>query len=299
MLSVVITAWNEAKNLPRVITSVKNLADEIVVVDNQSTDDTASIAKKFGCRVFTHPKAGIVEKVRNFSIKKASGDWILLLDADEEIQSDLIGYIKKIISENQVDYCRIARKNIIFNKWITSDHWWPDYVYRLFKKNALTWQETIHSIPITTGVGFDFPMQENLSILHHNYQTISQYVDRLNRYTDFQSQELFAVNTRFSWTDLIKKPVQEFLTQYFARKGYTSGVHGLALSLLQGFSQLIVYLKLWENLNFRENDVDLNLLKNEITSSTGQFNWWYWQTKISTSKGLNKFLHKLRRRFSI
>ncbi len=85
MLSVVITAWNEAENLPVAVKSVQDLADEIVVVDTESTDDTVAVARKLGCKVYSHPNTGIVEPVRNFSVSKTKGDWILLLDADEEV----------------------------------------------------------------------------------------------------------------------------------------------------------------------------------------------------------------------
>jgi glycosyltransferase involved in cell wall biosynthesis len=299
MLSVVINTYNESGTLKRVVDSVRKLAEEIVVIDTQSTDNTVAIAKKMGCVVYSHPKVGIVELVRNFSISKAKGDWILLLDADEEIQPKLAEYIKKTISEDKVDYCRIPRKNIIFNSWIKSDHWWPDYAYRLFKKDAILWQETIHSIPITTGIGYDFPSREELSIIHHNYQSISQFLDRLNRYTDFQSQELLALQTKFNWTDIIVKPTQEFLSQYFARKGYQEGIHGLVLSLLQAFSYLIVYLKLWEKSGFQKASPGLSGIKNEVLKSTSQFHWWYWHTRISDSHGLVKLYWQVRKFFRL
>ena len=143
MLSVVIVAWNEEKNLPRVVASVKDFADEIVVVDNASTDKTSSVAKKLGCKVFYHANPGIIEPIRAFAISKAKHEWVLLIDADEEVPADLSDKIIKIIADDKCDFVRIPRKNLIFGKWIKSDHWWPDYVYRLFKKNALTWDKAI------------------------------------------------------------------------------------------------------------------------------------------------------------
>jgi glycosyltransferase involved in cell wall biosynthesis len=299
MLSVVISAWNEAKNLPRVVASVAKLADEIVVIDTQSTDDTAAVAQQLGCRVFSHPYTGIVEHVRNFSISKATGDWILLLDADEEVPPTLSGYIKKLITENRADYCRLTRKNLIFDKWIRSDHWWPDYVYRLFKKGAISWQDSIHSIPITQGIGFDFPAEEKFSLIHYNYQSISQFIDRLNRYTDFQARELEKSNTKFHWTDLIRRPTQEFLTHYFSRKGHSDGLHGLALSLLQAFSCLVVYLKLWEFHHFAQVSLGPKDIHQEFSQAGTEFYWWYWQTRISASHGLKKYLWKIKRRFRL
>ena len=169
MLSAVITAWNEEKDIARVISSVKKLADEIVVVvDEATTDRTAEVAKKLGAKIFTHPHTGFVEPMRNFSIAKASGDWILLLDADEEVSPGLAKKIPNLIQDASVDYYRIPRKNIIFGKWITSDHWWPDYVYRLFRRGAVSWKDTVHSLPVTQGTGKDLPTRDEFCLIHHN-----------------------------------------------------------------------------------------------------------------------------------
>lgn len=299
MLSVVITAWNEAHNLPRAISSVKHLADEIIVVDTESTDDTAKVAKKLGCKVYSYPRPGIVEYARNFSISKAKGDWILLLDADEEVPPELVEFIKKAISQNKYDYYRLPRKNIIFDKWIKSSHWWPDYTYRLFKVGSISWQESIHSIPITSGQGTDFPPDPEYSLVHHNYQTVSQFIDRLNRYTDFQSRELFATDPNFHWTDLISKPAQEFVSQYFARQAYKDGLHGLSLSLLQSFSMLVVYLKLWQLSGFADIDVTPDQLVSTVQKPQQDFWWWYCQTMASISSGPQKIFWKIRSRTHI
>ena len=135
MLSVVTVVWNEEKNLPKMLDSVRNLADEIVVViDDDSSDNTKEIAQKYTKKVYTQKHVGIVEPLRNYAIGKATGDWILLLDADEIVTQELETRIQEIVKNNSCDYVLIPRKNIIFGKWIISDHWWPDYVYRLFKK---------------------------------------------------------------------------------------------------------------------------------------------------------------------
>ncbi len=296
-LSVVITAWNEAKNLPVAVASVKELADEIIVIDTESTDDTADIAKKLGCRVFSHPNTQIVEPVRNFSIEKATGDWILLLDADEEVSSSLAEEIQKIIFENQIDYCRIPRQNIIFGQWIKSDHWWPDYVYRLFKKGAITWESTIHSIPKTRGQGKDLDISAKTSLIHHNYQSISQFIIRLDRYTSIQAQEIIKSQTKFNWANFISKPSNEFLNQYFARQGYKQGIHGLVLSLLQAFSEFIVYAKVWEKFSFPEEKIKSNTLNQLVEKATNDTKWWISETEIQQeSNAVNKILLKIKRK---
>jgi (heptosyl)LPS beta-1,4-glucosyltransferase len=283
-LSVVICTWNEEKNLPGVVASVKSLADEIVVVDTESTDNTIKVAENLGCKVFTHKNTTVVEPVRNYSISKASGNWILLLDADEEIPARLASHIKDIIKSKEcADYYRIPRKNFIFGSWITSAHWWPDPVYRLFKKGAVTWDPAIHSIPQTVGHGADLPWEEEYAIIHHNYSSISQYITRMDRYTNVQLNELKEKNVSFSWHDVISKPGQEFIRQYFSRHGYKDGLHGLALSLLQAFSELVLYSKLWQEQKFTPYFITPGQVKKQACSLVKDGRWWSYQQKIESS----------------
>lgn len=296
-LSVVITVWNESKNLPRVVRSVADLADEIIVVDTESTDDTVKVAKGLGCQVFHHANTRIVEPVRNFSISKANGKWVLVLDADEEVPAELSRIIKGVISDDKVDFVKIPRKSLIFGSWITSDHWWPDYVYRLFKKGFVTWQDTIHSAPKTKGVGLELPADERNSLLHHHYETIGQYLERINRYTDVQAQELISRGVKFDWPLLISKPTKEFINQFFARKAYLNGLHGLTLSLLQAFSEMILYAKLWQNNGFIQQSVPLPALNFEIISAKREYSWWFYQKSIEKSLPPTRVLLKLIRKF--
>lgn len=109
-ISVVINTFNEEKNLPRLLASIKGLADEVVVVDMESSDGTLAIAESSGAKVFSHKPVGYVEPARNFAISKATGDWILILDADEELSRTLSAKLKKISQKPNADYFRIPRK---------------------------------------------------------------------------------------------------------------------------------------------------------------------------------------------
>ncbi len=299
-ISAVIIAWNEEKNLSRVVSSVKLLADEIiVVVDEASTDKTLAVAKRLKCQVFTHPHTGIVEPMRNFAITKAAGSWILLLDADEQVSEGLANEVKKIVSADKADYVRLPRKNVIFGKWIKSDHWWPDYVYRLFKKDSLVWDDAIHSLPLTRGVGIDIPAVEDKTIVHHNYKSIGEYVEQIDRYTDFQAKLLETRGNLFKWTDLISKPSDEFLRQYYARRGYKAGLHGLALALLQAFSELVLYLKRWEASGFLETDIKPDTLTKQLCQSAADFYWWKYEAKIRNSNFVVSAWHKLMRKVGL
>jgi len=294
-ISVVINTLNEEKNIARAITSIKGLADEIIIVDMHSSDSTVEIAEKLGAKVYLHKNIGYVEPARNFAISKARKDWILILDADEELSKQLVKKLKEIVKNPKADYYRIPRKNIIFGKWIKYSCWWPDYNIRFFKKNSVSWSDEIHSIPLTQGTGSDIEEKEDLAIIHHNYSSIEQYLERMNRYTSIQADFLIDQGYRFIWKDLIAKPSQEFLGRYFSGEGYKDGLHGLALCLLQSFSEVILYIKLWQKEKFQNQLISLDESINEFKKTGKNFNWWFTESYIRTGKVLKTLKERLKR----
>lgn len=295
-ISVVINTRNEEENLPRALKSVNALADEIIVVDMESSDKTVDVAKKAGAKVFTHIPTGIVEPARNFAISKATGDWVLILDADEEISTNLVKVLKELVEKNDADYYRIPRKNIIFNKWIEYSNWWPDYLIRFFKKGKVEWSEIIHSVPTTTGKGFDLEAKEENAITHHNYLSIDQYLNRLNIYTTKQAEFIISEKIDFSWNLLITKPVGEFLSRYFSGQGYKDGLHGLILSILQAFSEFIVYLKVWQFLKFEEQNINLRDVVKQMKQVESDIH--YWQADVLLEEG-GGIVQKIKRKFKL
>lgn len=295
-ISVVINTINEVKNLPRAIASVKNLADEIVVCDMDSDDGTVGVAKKLGAKVFTHKRTGYVEPARNFAISKAKGDWIFILDADEESTSGLNKKILELVKKPTADYFRIPRKNLIFGKWMKHSRWWPDYNIRFFKKGSVSWNEVIHTVPMTTGKGGELLDREEYAIVHHHYESIEQFVERLNRYTSIQADLKSKEGYKFSYLDLIRKPAQEFLSRFFAGRGYKDGLHGFAVSLLQVFSEVVLYLKLWQKEGFKDEKVEIIKIKKEVGSLRRDFNHWFADARLSEDGGVIEFF---KRKFKI
>lgn len=274
-ISVVINTLNEEKNIERVMNSV-SWADEILVCDMQSDDDTAIIAKKLGAKVIFHKRMGYVEPARNFAISKTSYNWVLVVDADEEIPDPLAKKLEQIVSEDGViTHVEIPRKNIIFNKWIKNSLWWPDYNTRFFKKASVKWSDKIHIPPKTEGQGLTLSVDERHAIIHYNYATVSQFIDRMNRYTTIQAKNLISDGYKFEWIDLITKPLGEFLSRFFANRGFEDGLHGLALSLLQAFSHLVMYLKTWEQQGFVEKDLKLSEVDENAKLAGKELTYWF------------------------
>jgi len=273
-ISAVYCVHNGEEFLEKSFKSVKDFATEIVVVDLESTDKTVEIAQKYGAKVFKHKNIGYVEPVRNFGISKTTGDWILVIDPDEELTEKLKEYLKKEINKSKAQFYRIPRKNIIFGEWIKHTGWWPDMNIRFFKRGHVSWNEVIHTVPMTTGKGLDLPVKEELAIEHDNYPTMDSYFEKMIRYSKVQSAELIDKKYVFSWQDLIKKPLNEFLSRFFARQGYKDGLHGLVLSLLQSVSEFLIVLRIWEYQKYQKQELtkkDISLVFNMLIKD---LKWW-------------------------
>jgi (heptosyl)LPS beta-1,4-glucosyltransferase len=295
-ISVVINTLNEEKNLPRALASIKGFADEVVVVDMKSDDKTAEIAKKAGAKVYQHKRIGYVEPARNYAVSKTTGEWILILDADEQAPKALIKELKKIVQKPKADYYRLPRKNIIFGKWIKHSRWWPDYNIRFFRKEFVSWSEIIHSVPITQGKGLDLQAREDLAIIHYHYDSIEQFVERMNRYTSEHAKLRIKDGYKFKWQDLIKKPTEEFLSRYFSGEGYKDGIHGLALAGLQAFSELVLYLKIWQKKGFEEGKIQIEEVVEVMKDKETDIHYWQADALLKSGGGI---IQKIKRRFKL
>jgi len=245
-ISVVINTHNEADKLKDCLQSVKDWVDEIVVVDMESTDETRKIARNFNAKIYKEKLVPYVELIRNQSVNKANSDWALVLDPDERISANLAKELKKIVKEDKFEVVNIPRKNIIFNKWIRHTNWWPDRQIRFYKKGRVVWPEKIHQYPQVKGKVLDLPAKEELAIEHLNYENISQFLSRQNRYSEILAQNYFDEGQRFSWFNFFWRPTRIFLQRYLRHAGFLDGFHGLSLSYLATLSQMATEIKLWE-----------------------------------------------------
>lgn len=296
LISAVINVRNEADNLKKCLKSIKNFANEIIVVDMHSTDGSAQIAKEFGAVVFPYRLVKAVETARNFALSKATGKWIILLDPDEYLNKSLKKELKNLTYRNDVDWVKIPRKNIIFGKWLRHSRCWPDYLIRFFKKGAVSWKKEIHSQPTTKGNGLTILDTEKLAIRHSHYSSVTQFVTRALRYSNVQADELKASDYKLKTSDFILKPIQEFNSRFYFAQGYKDGIHGLIYSLLQSFAIALIYIRLWE----KQGSSDKVLSKESFVSASQEtvFEYGHWFTKYFKEEYSNniykKFLIRLR-----
>lgn len=290
-LSVVISTYNGEEKLEECLKSVV-FADEIVIVNNSSTDKTLEIAKKYTSKIFQRPNNPMLNVNKNFGFSKASGDWILSLDDDERVTPELALEIKAILArtkDQKTNGYKIPRKNIIFGKWMQHSGWYPDYQLRLFKKGKGKFaQKHVHEM--LTLEGEEGVLKGDL--MHLNYQSVSQFLDKMIRiYTTSEAQYLTRSGYKLKLSDSIKMPTEEFLRRFFLQKGYKDGAHGLVLSLLMSFYHLVVFTKLWEMNKFKDlNESTLQLFKEEFGNVKKEVDFW---VKKENEKSVKNVIRKI------
>lgn len=231
-LTVVIPTLNEEKDLYKTLSSVRDLADEILVIDSGSTDKTVEIAKNYGAKVIHHLFTSFSD-TRNFGDEEAKGDWILSLEADVFVSPELGQEIRQVIEENKHSAYFIPRLNLIWGKPIYHTDWGPkdDTHIWLYQKGSGEWQSLVHEEFVPKGsVG---KLRNHL--IHKNYETINEFIDKVDRYSNLAVKQK---NSYPSWWFL-----RDFFKRYFYKLGFLDGYHGLFLSYLQSVYYLTLSVK--------------------------------------------------------
>jgi len=259
-LSVVIITHNEEGNLGRTLESVKPLVTdgkgEIIIVDSGSTDRTIEIARSYGAKVCIEPWKGYAAQ-KNSAIKKATGDWILSLDADESISDGSAAAIERILGPDSDVYetCSgvwFMRRNYFLGRWIKHGGFYPDKKLRLFRRGKGRFalrpvHETVEVVGRTErSPEMDF-VSFDTSIEHHSYPTLRDYIDHMNRYSSLGAEMAVANSPRgFSLINIILRPLATFIYNYFFRLGFLDGREGLLLHLYHAVYVSWKYAKAWE-----------------------------------------------------
>ncbi len=252
MLSVAIIALNEERNLARTLASVA-FADEIVVVDSHSTDRTAAIAESFRARVFQQPWLGFAAQ-KNFAIRQCTGDWILSLDADEELSPELQTQIRTLLPSNPpADAYFLNRRNHFLNRWIKHGGYYPDPKLRLFRRTAANFASApqFENRPVHETMVFDGESSRlDFDLIHHAYPTLEDYLEHMDRYSTLGAEILVAKGRTsnsvpaFYWNILVV-PGLTFLWNFVFRLGFLDGREGLLLHLYHTTYVSWKYAKAW------------------------------------------------------
>jgi len=239
-LSVGIITFNEETKLAATILAVKEIADEIIIVDSHSSDKTIEIAEENGAKVYVEEWKGFGAQ-KNSVLDKCNGEWVLLLDADEVVSYTLRDDIIETINKAKYDVYEIKRSAVCFNKKIRFGGFGNDCVIRLWKNGKVhLGNEEVHEKYITEAeLG-----KINSPLWHHTYSTLEEYFTKFNKYTTLVANERFKKGKKPSVMKLYFNPIFRFIKFYFIKLGFLDGVEGFMLAALASFYTYIKYSKL-------------------------------------------------------
>ena len=243
-LSAVIITFNEEKNIRRCIESLKEVADEIIVVDSFSQDQTVALSKELGAKVIEHAFEGHIQQ-KNFALSQASFDYILSLDADEALTEEL----KQSILAAKPHFSHAAytfnRKTNFCGKWIRYCGWYPDRKLRIWDRKLGKWGGTNphDKVIMNTGIS-SYHLKGDL--LHYSFYTIRQHIEQINLFTDISARAAYEKGKRSHLGKIIFKPLFKFFQSYFLKLGILDGYYGLVICINSAHAKFLKYTKLYE-----------------------------------------------------
>ncbi len=244
-LSAVILSFNSVKKLEKCIASLQNWADEIIIVDGQSSDGTIELCKRLSVKLFSHSFLGSFAQERNFGAKESKSQWILQLDSDEIVSEEFKNKCDQLLPQTKYAAFKFGRRNNFLGHTFTYGGWYH-LSQHLYKNNFARYEGRVHEKMIANGdVG-----TIDADILHYPFDSIGEFVERQNRYTDLQAQDILdsedSLNIRKIRYNLTLKPLKLFKKMYFDKRGYKEGLYGFIFAVLFSFVHFIKWAKVWE-----------------------------------------------------
>lgn len=265
MLSVVIIAKNEEERIKACLESVK-WANEIIVLDNGSTDKTEEIARKYTSKVYSFDDLDF-SSIRNEGMEKAQGEWILYIDSDERVLSSLKEEIERLVENDQYSAFAISRRNIIFGREVSYGPYRKDWVIRLLRKRDFeTWVGKVHEYPKFKGkLGYT-----KSSLLHLTHRNVDHIVLKSLEWSKIDAKMRYDANhPKMSGLRFLRILISETFNQGIKRGGFFNGTIGVMDSMLQVISMFITYVRLWQlqqskSLSKAYDEIDKNLFENDF-----------------------------------
>jgi len=251
-ISAVILSKNSEKKIEKCLSSLKGWADEILLVDGGSTDKTSEIAKRYDAKVYIHPFSGSFAQERNFGTDKASSDWVLQLDSDEIVTENFKKKCDEILPGTKYSAFKFRRKNVFLGHEFTYGGWYH-WSQHLFKKGMARYEGRVHEKMVVNGdVGLI-----DADMLHIPFDSISEFIERQNRYTDLQAADIIDQEKDLTIKkikyNLKVRPAKLFRKIYFNKKGYKEGIYGFIFAILSSYVHFLKWAKVWERTKNRKN----------------------------------------------
>ncbi|MEO5572776.1 MAG: glycosyltransferase family 2 protein [Bacteroidia bacterium] len=242
-ISAVVITYNEERNIERCLTSLQQVADEIIVVDSFSKDRTEEICKTFNVK-FHQRTWDDFSSAKNFGNEKAANDWILSLDADEALSDELKKNIREVKNKNATGNYKFNRLTNYCGKWIRHCGWYPDTKTRLFLRTQGDWEGTVHEKLIIKN---NSPVHYlNGDILHYSYATAEEHIMKQYKYAEASAEQLYKSGAKANFFHVYIKPLIKFFRDYFFYLGFLDGAHGYIISKISASAVYIKYKRLSE-----------------------------------------------------
>ena len=242
-ISATVITLNEERHIRPCLESLRGVADEVIVVDSGSRDETLKIACELGAKTFVHEWTNYSEQ-KNFASSLAQYEWVLSLDADECLSAVLR---QDILQAKQNPTHAVAfefpRKAFYLGRWIEHSGWYPDYKARLFLKSKARWVgHFVHE-----SLRIDGPIVRlQGDLLHYSCESISEHIRTLDRYTTLAAEDLWHRQKRGTWAQLLTSTFAPFIKSYWLRQGFRDGMQGLVIACFASYYNVVKYAKLWE-----------------------------------------------------
>lgn len=243
MISAVVLTKNEEKTIRRCLTSLQ-WCDEVIVIDDFSSDSTVEIAKKLKATVYQHALDGDFAQQRNFALTKANNDWVLFVDADEVVSKELADEMYQQTSQflTNANGFLVHREDVLWGKVLRYGEVGDITLVRLARQGKGEWVGQVHETwqitpPLVT---LKIPLQ------HYPHQSVAEFLSEINTYSSLRAQELFAQKRRTIFLEILLYPLGKFLVNFFVKQGFRDGIPGLIVASMMSFHSFLVRGKLWQ-----------------------------------------------------
>ena len=240
-IAAIVIAKNEEENIAACLETL-HWADELIVLDSFSDDGTVEVARASGAEV-RQRRFDNYARQRDAALGMTSKEWVFFVDADERATPELAEEIRHVVSQGDFNGWWVPRRNYIFGKWIRHAGWFPDHQLRLLRRDSARYdlRREVHELVVLDGeAGY---LQNPL--IHYNYDSLRQFRDKQDRYTDYEVRELFESGQRARPCNLVLQPLRQFRWRYLTLRGYRDGWRGLLLSSLMAYYEFVRYWRLW------------------------------------------------------
>ena len=247
-ISGLINTWNEAETIRYAVESLKSWCDEVLVVDQQSSDDTVRIARACGARVVEVEATGYVEIIRRMSVDLTAHEWVMVLDSDEIVHPNLGRRLRQIAESGEADVVRIPRRNVILGVEMEHGQWWPNAKRRFFHKDWIDIRVEMHGgfHAAEGATEIMLPLDRDCCLWHFSYHNIADMVWKSQRYTTVQAWQRARKGRRPGPRRWFRVALRQAWKEFFRGRAYKDGAAGIAISVIRVMDRFLVQAKQWD-----------------------------------------------------